>query len=173
MRLQGEPENKHDSTLESTSQVGRKSRNTGHNAGRKIAEFRMQSYGIHHGHEHGRTCCVLLEWQSELADNAVTWQYNHTKGWYPPTMLQHVTMQWTAFWMVSAIKISKFRSRHYVKNENKPNIKKPCKVTFLKDSHYYLHQRFSTGGTGWAAESNVRFKKWELLLKISTLVLCM
>jgi len=60
LRLQGEPENKHDSTLESMSQVGCKNTNTGHKTGRKIPEFRMWSYGIHHGHEHGRTCCVLL-----------------------------------------------------------------------------------------------------------------
>lgn len=39
---------------------------------KKIPEFRMQSSGICHGHEHGRTCCMLLECQSELADNAVT-----------------------------------------------------------------------------------------------------
>jgi hypothetical protein len=61
--------------------------------------------------------------------------------------------------MVTAIKTSKFRARHYVKTANKPSIKKACNVAFLKDSHHYLHQRFSTGGTGWAAESNVVYKK--------------
>jgi hypothetical protein len=70
LRLQGEPENKHDSTSESTLQVGYKNTNTGHETGRKIAEFRMQSSGTRH--EHSRTCCMLLECQSELADNAVT-----------------------------------------------------------------------------------------------------